>query len=313
MQRATDLVGAVGLMPLRVTFTPMSLPALVWLFLATTWGSTWLFIRVGLDAGLPPITFAGIRFVVASVPLVIWLLIRRQPLRYSRADWWYLGVTGFLSFTVNYALVFWAVTHISSGLAAILYTTFPIGGILLAHWMLPAEPLTRRKAAGITFAVAGVVLIFYSQVADEGSLALLGALGTVVAALATALADILVKKHIVHVEPVAITAVQMVFGFVPMLAIGIPLEGNPLHYPWTLRAVGALFYLALVGSSLGFVLLYWLIQRMEVTRTMLIPVLSTLIAAILGVVVLGEELSWRVLAGGASIIVGLLIATRGRV
>ncbi|MEX0691553.1 MAG: DMT family transporter [Gemmatimonadales bacterium] len=290
----------------------MSLPAFVWLFLALTWGSTWLFIKVGLDAGLPPVTFAGIRFVVASIPLVIWLLLRRRPLTYTAREWWLMALTGFLTFSMNYALVFWGETHISSGLAAILYTTFPISGILLAHWLLPAEPLTKRKVIGVGLAAAGVVLIFYNQIAVNGTLALLGALAIVLAALGTALADIIVKKDIVHIDPVTLTAVQMVFGFVPMLAIGIPLEGNPLQYPWNLTTVSVVLYLAMVGSALSFVLLYWLIQRMEVTRAMLIPVLSTLIAVILGNLVLGEAFTWRILVGGLGIIGGLLIATRTR-
>lgn len=267
---------------------------------------------MGLEAGLPPITFAGLRFVVASAPLVLWLVLRRTRLRYTAREWWYMGVTGFLTFSMNYGLVFWAELHISSGLAAILYTTFPISGMFLAHWMLPAEPLTARKLAGAGVGLIGVLMIFWNQVALSGTLALLGALAILVAAFGTALADVLVKKHLVHVDPVSITAVQMVLGFIPMLAIGIPLEGNPANYPWTFEAVGALLYLALVGSSLTFVLLYWLIQRMEVTRTMLIPVLSTLIATVLGVLLLDEALTSRILVGGVAIIAGLLIATRDR-
>jgi drug/metabolite transporter (DMT)-like permease len=72
--------------------------------------------------------------------------------------------------------------------------------------------------------------------------------------------------------------------------------------------VFALVYLALLGSSLTFVLLYWLIQRIPVTRTMMIPFMSTLIAVLLGAVVLDEQLTWRVVAGGAGILGGLAIA-----
>jgi drug/metabolite transporter (DMT)-like permease len=101
-----------------------------------------------------------------------------------------------------------------------------------------------------------------------------------------------------------------VSAVLPMLAVGTALEGNPAGFAWTRRAVFALCYLALLGSSLTFVLLYWLIQRTHVTRTMLIPFFSTLIAVLLGGVVLGERLSWRVGMGGAAILIGLLIAVR---
>lgn len=287
----------------------MSLPVVVWFVLASIWGSSWLFIKVGLQ-DLPPVTFAGLRFVVASLPLLLWLRVRRVPLPRDPRDWRLMIVTGWLTFSLNYALVFWGEQYISSGLAAILYTTFPISGLLLAHWILPAEPLTARKVSGVALAIAGVTVIFYNQVELKGPLALAGSAALVVAATGTAWADVLIKRSGTHIDPVVMTAVQMVAGVVPMLALGIPLEGNPLTYRWTPRAVVALFYLALFASSLTFVLLYWLIQRMEVTRTMLIPLFSTVVAVTLGAVVLDEALTVQALAGGGAILLGLLVATR---
>jgi drug/metabolite transporter (DMT)-like permease len=295
------------------------LPVLVWFLLATIWGSTWLFIKIGLE-DLPPITFAGIRFLIASVPLVIWLALRGRGIGGMRGmirgisapDWRLMIFTGWLTFTVNYGLVFWGESYISSGLAAILYTTFPMIGMLLAHWMLPAEPLTRRSVAGVALAALGVVLIFYHEVDVRGPLALAGSAAVVLAAAGTAWAGVMIKGRGGHIDPVTMTAVQMVAGFPPMLLIGIPLEGNPLRFAWTGRAVFSLLYLALMGSSVTFVLLYWLMQRVRVTRTMLIPFFSTLIAVGLGALVLDERLSWRSAMGAAAILVGLAVAVAVR-
>jgi drug/metabolite transporter (DMT)-like permease len=265
----------------------VTLPGLVWLILATIWGSTWLFIKVGLE-DLPPITFAGLRFVIAATPLLVWMVVRRVPLPRSGADWRLMLGTGFLIFTVNYTLL----------------------GMVMAHFMLPEEPLTVRKAGGALLAAAGVALIFYNQIEARGPLALAGSVAIVLAATGTAYADVLIKRSGAHIAPVTMTTVQMVSAVLPMLAVGTALEGNPAGFAWTRRAVFALCYLALLGSSLTFVLLYWLIQRTHVTRTMLIPFFSTLIAVLLGGVVLGERLSWRVGMGGAAILIGLLIAVR---
>ena len=289
----------------------MSRAVLAWIVLGTIWGSTWLFIKVGLDSGLPPITFAGIRFVVASVPLVLWLLIRRVRLPRTRAEWRLMVVTGLLTFTLNYALVFWGESHISSGLAAILYTNFPLFGIVLAHFMLPEEPMTWRKVGGVVLAGVGVALIFWNQIALKGPLALAGAAAIVVACLGTAYADVVIKKSGTHIDPVTLTAVQMVVGWVPLVAVGVALEGNPLAFPWTARGVFALCYLAVMGSAVAFVILYWLIQRMQVTRTMLIPLLSTLIAVALGIAVLGEAFSARVMIGALGVLGGLVLAVGG--
>jgi drug/metabolite transporter (DMT)-like permease len=282
----------------------------VWLLLATIWGSTWLFIKVGLQ-DLPPFWFAAIRFVVASGPLLLWLAVRRRPLRHPPADWRLMVVTGLLTFTLNYALVFWGELHVSAGLAALIYTTFPILGMLQAHWLLPNEPLTLRKGGGAFLALLGVAVIFHNQIDLRGPMALVGSAAILVAAAGTAYADVLIKKHGVHIDPVTMTAVQMAVGVVPLLGLAVGIEGSPLSIAWTRRAVFALVYLAFVGSSLTFVLLYWLIQRMQVTRAMLIPLLSTVVAVGLDAVVLGERLPWQTLIGGVGVLAGLVIALRG--
>lgn len=67
----------------------------------------------------------------------------------------------------------------------------------------------------------------------------------------------------------------------------------------------ALFYLTIVGSVMAFLLYYWLVQHMDVTKTMLIALVTPVIAVTLGVLVLNEELNWRTFAGGATIISGI--------
>ncbi len=284
-------------------------PFLVWLLLSTIWGSTWLFIKVGLG-DLPPFTFAGIRFLIAIVPILIYLMLKRTPLPREPRDWTLMIGTGLLTFALNYGLVFWGEQQISSGLTAILYTTMPLFGLLLAHWRIPEEPLTARKLIGVLAGLVGVGLIFSRQLQFAGPLALWGSAAIVLAALGTAVANVAIKLRAHHISPPLLTATQMISGLIPLLVVGLMTEGNPLNFHWTPLAWVSLFYLALVGSSLAFVLLYWLIKRMPVTRTQLIPILSTLLAVLLGWVFLGETLSWRTAVGGATILVGLWLASK---
>src|ERR1700752_4332837 len=117
---------------------------LVWLVLCVIWGSTWLFIKLGLE-NLPPITFAGIRFVIACVILFLLIRARGIPLPANRRDWGLLALTGVMSFTLNYGLVFWGEQYISSGLAALLQATLPAFGLVIAHLHLPSERMTWSK------------------------------------------------------------------------------------------------------------------------------------------------------------------------
>src|SRR6266566_6618095 len=145
----------------------------VWLILCGIWGSTWLFIKLGL-ADLPPLTFAGIRFVIAASILFSIIAIRRQPLPRKRNDWLLLAVTGVLSFSLNYGLLFWGEQYISSGLAALLQATIPAFGLVIAHLYLPGEQMTPAKIFGVVMGVAGVGVIFSNQLSVAGPRALAG-------------------------------------------------------------------------------------------------------------------------------------------
>jgi drug/metabolite transporter (DMT)-like permease len=282
-------------------------PIIAWLSLGLIWGGTWLFIKIGL-ADVPPFTFAALRFFLAAVPLLVLVRVRRTPLPRKRADWVLTVGTGLLGFAVGYGLVFWGEQHIPAGLTAILFTTYPLFGMVFAHFMVPGEPVTLRRLAGVVLGIAGVALIFGEQITLGSSGAVLGSLAVVVSAACAALSSVLIKARGGHLDPAFLSVAQILVGAVPLLAAGLLLEGNPLLLRWTPMAVLSLGYLAFLGSSLAFVLWYWLIRAVKVTTAQLLPFVNTLVAVILGGVVLDEELGWRALTGGAAILLGLAVA-----
>src|ERR1043166_8498123 len=154
---------------------------IVWLILCGIWGSTWLFLKLGLN-DLPPVTFAGIRFVIASLVLFAFIRLRRITLPRDRSDWVFLAITGVLSFTLNYGLVFWGEQYISSGLAALLQSTLPAFGLIIAHFYLPGERMTLLKILGVVLGVFGVGVIFSNQLQVAGPKALWGCAALVLSA-----------------------------------------------------------------------------------------------------------------------------------
>lgn len=141
----------------------------VFLLLCTIWGSTWLFIKIGLR-NLPPLSFAGVRFIIAAAALLAVNAIRQSPLApRTRADWQLVALTGFLTFTVNYGLLFWGEQYIASGLAALLQATIPAFGLVIAHYVLPSERLTWPKVFGVTLGLIGVGVIFSDQFSATGT------------------------------------------------------------------------------------------------------------------------------------------------
>jgi drug/metabolite transporter (DMT)-like permease len=286
---------------------------LIWLLLCCIWGSTWLFIKLGLE-DLPPFTFAGIRFVIACTVLFTIIKMRGLRLPGSREDWILLASSGVLAFSLNYGLLFWGEQYISSGLAALLQATIPAFGLVIAHFYLPGERLTWARVLGVLLGVCGVGVVFSNQLRIAGVMALAACVALVFGSLFAAYSNVLVKARGKHLDPAILAGGQMFFGLIPLWIVGLPLEGSPLRFHWTPMAILALFYLAIVGSVVAFLLYYWLIRNMDVTKTMLIALVTPVVAVVLGMVVLKEEISWRTVIGGAMIMggIGFIVLQKAR-
>lgn len=286
---------------------------LVWLILCGIWGSTWLFIKLGLE-DLPPITFAGIRFVIACVILFSIIKLRGLALPRKRSDWLLLAATGVLAFTLNYGLLFWGEQYISSGLAALLQATIPAFGLIFAHFYLPGERMTLPKVMGVLLGVIGVGVVFSNQLSVAGGKALAGCVALVMSSIFVSYSNVLVKARGQHLDPAILAAGQMFFGMLPLMIVGVPLEGSPLKFHWSVLAVFAMFYLAVVGSVIAFLLYYWLVHNMDVTKSMLIALVTPVVAVLLGMLVLKEQISWRTIAGGLMIMsgIGVIVFNRTR-
>lgn len=274
-----------------------------WVLLCVIWSTTWIIIKIGL-ADWPPLFFAGLRFVVAFAALALLALIQRTPLPPSK-DWFLIAWTGFLTFGVNYGSLFWGELHVASGLAAILQATIPAFGMVFAHRYVPGERITVLKGAGVLLGLGGVGVIFSDKFHSPDPLAGWGCALVVLGALSVSFANVFIKARGRHLHPTTLAAGQMVFGFVPLLGASLWLERNWSTLPWTPRAVGSLLYLAVVGSALTFWLLYWLLRNTQVTRVMMISLITPVAAVILGVTLLGEEFSWRMGAGAVCVLFGV--------
>ncbi len=284
----------------------------VYLFLCAVWGSTWLVIKIGLR-DLPPLQFAAFRMALACLLIAPIAFAARR--RLSRQELAFVALSGFLQIGVAYAFLFTATQWIASGLAAILFASFPICVGLFAHFLLPDEPLTARAVAAAVSGLLGVAVIEAPAVAGlfasrSGPLLAGGSL-VLGAAIVSAYANIVNKKWLSGVPPVVNVWGQTLVGSAALLLSAAVLErGVPAR--WTPPAIASLVYLAVFGTALTFAGLFWLIPKVPVAVVGTIPLVDTLIAVLLGSLILGERLSPRILAGGALILAGVVLAASGR-
>src|SRR5215469_9047125 len=282
---------------------------LAWLTLCIVWSSTWLAIKIGLR-DLPPVSFVAIRFLIAIIVLLAVSIGRARLLPLRRKDYAVLAITGVLMFAVNYTLLFWAELHVSSGLAAVLQATIPIFGMFFAHWMLPDEPLRLQKFAGAIIALGGVALICGRLLGFNGPLAFWGGLGIVFGAANAAYANVLVKARAIQLAPAMLAAWQMIFGIAPLLVLGFAIDGNPARFHWTTMSVFCLLYLAVIGSALTFLLLYWLLPLLTVAQLQSISLITPPGAVMLGWLLGGETFPISSLLGTALVLVGVWMIFR---
>jgi drug/metabolite transporter (DMT)-like permease len=284
---------------------------IVWLILCLIWGTTWIFIKIGL-VDLPPISFASVRFILSAAIVFAMIRVLKIPLPHTLAAWRLIALTGFLQFAVNYSTVFWAEQHITSGLAAVLQSMIPVFGLPLAWAFLPSERITFRKIAAVVIGVLGVAVIFIDQLRVESWMAFAGCVAIVVGAYCAAQASVLIKAHASGIHPAALVFGQMICGLPFILAYSVSVEGDPCRFHWTWTAIVCVLYLTLVGTVAAFWLYYWLLSRIESTKAMTIALVTPLIAVVIGAVTLGEQLPPQTFVGGLMIIggVGLIVFRR---
>jgi drug/metabolite transporter (DMT)-like permease len=279
-------------------------PLLVWLVLCVIWGTTWIFIKLGLD-DLPPVSFAAIRFTVACVLLFPFLWREKFELPRGRAIWTIICVTGLLQFFFNYGLLFWGEQYISSGLAAVLQATIPAFGLILAR-IYVGEPITGLKIISILLGLIGIAVIFREQLTINGQMAFLGSVAVVVGAFGASYASVLTKARGQSLRPENLVFWQMLVGHVPLWLVGFFREGSPLDFRWTWSAVVCVLYLAVMGSIAAFWLYYWLLTKIDVTRAMMIAFVTPLVAVIIGGF-FGEKLHLQTLLGGLLILLSVFL------
>ena len=133
-------------------------------------------------------------------------------------------------------------------------------------------------------------------------------------ALDVGFCNVIVKARAGHFDPAVLAAGQMSFGLVPLLGAGAIFETNPFGLRWTTTAVVSLLYLSLIGSATAFLLYYWLVRKIAVTKTLLISLVIPVVALLIGALTIGEPVSWRIALGSAAILsgIGLISFRRNR-
>ena len=273
------------------------------------WGSTWAAIRVSLE-GIPPLTGVVLRFTLAFVLLLVLMPffgVRLGQTSWERRLWW---INALLTFTISYGLVYWGEQWVPSGLAAVLFATFPLFVAVLAHFFLPGERLRTGSFIGVLIGFAGVAVLFSEDLrAVGGPKTAFAATLMLIAPFVSAVANVAVKRWGAGVHPLSVSGVSMGLGALLVVPLAWFSERGR-EVTFSARPVIAVIYLAVIGSAVAFTVYYWLLRKLPATSLSLINYATPVVAVLIGTLWLGEPFTLRILLGAALVVIGVAISMR---
>jgi drug/metabolite transporter (DMT)-like permease len=282
------------------------------LFLTLVWGTTWSAITISLR-GIPPFTGVALRFALAAALLFVYAWVTREHLSAAgpgqrRLRW----LHAVLTFCCSYGVVFWAEQWVPSGLAAVLFATFPLMVAVIAHFVLPDERMTLPVIAGTVIAFAGIAVIFAEDFEVlGGSVVATASLVMLLSPLSGAVVSVCVKRWGSGMHPVPFNAVAMALaaGIMGVFAAVVERERTVALDP---GPVAALLYMAIVGTAVTFPLYFWLLEHMEARQVALIGYGTPVVALFVGATFMAEPMTIRTWLGSAMVIIGVAVASARR-
>jgi drug/metabolite transporter (DMT)-like permease len=277
------------------------------------WGSTYIFIRVGVHA-MPPLLFAAIRFFTAGFLLVVWTLARRQTWPTAR-QWGSICLLGALIFVGDYGLLFWAELKVPSGVTAVIMATIPVFIATAEILLLRTQRLTVQLGGALVIGLAGVAALMNRSLNLGGEpISTIGATALIVASIFWSVASVLTRRLPLPPSKVLSAGAQMLVGGAMLAVISAALGDMRGFHASAIsgKAWFALVYLIVMGSIVGFTAYVWLISHESPTKVGTYAYVNPLVAVLLGYFVAGEPLGLRTVLGTVLVLASVLLITLGK-
>jgi drug/metabolite transporter (DMT)-like permease len=257
---------------------------LFYILTVVIWGSTWIAIKFQLGT-IDPLVSVIYRFTLAATLLMAWCIIKRLNMRFTLREHGFMALQGTLLFSINYWLFYLAELHITSGLAAVIFSTIVVMNMVNGNLFLKV-PFDPKVIAGGTLGLTGIIFVFKPELSSF-HLADSGIKGMVLCLIATycaSLGNIISARNQKNGLPIIQSnAYGMAYGTILMLAVAL-IKGKQFAFILSTSYVTALIYLAVFGSIVAFGCYLTLIGRIGADRaayaTLLFPIVALLISTV---------------------------------
>ena len=282
------------------------LTVLGYVLLCAIWGSTWLGIKVGLDAGMPPLLGVSLRFAIAALVLVPLAWFSGRAAFSDRVAWRLAVLVGVCSFGVGYGCTYIGGMYVPSGLGSLTFGVFPFWVAVLAHFIL-GDRLTSGKLVAIATGMAGLLTLYSGSLRELGPESLFGVGIITSSVLVQGFGQVYVKRDGANVPAAFLSGMGMLIGSLLLVAMaGLRGEWSE-PFPLTLPVVASIGYLAVFGSIVTFLIYYRLLKQLSATLMAMVALITPPIAVVLGLVFKGERLGVVTMTGGALVLLGVFL------
>ena len=271
-------------------------------FTITTWGYSWVLMKMGLEYS-GPFSFAAWRCAIGAAAMIIFLSFRQVKWPEIKALPDYIAI-GLFQTTLMFGLMLYGMQYVTAGKTSVLLYTMPIWTILLVHFYLK-DQINRRKWIGVALGTGGVVCILgWDTLTNQNPEILIGEILILAGAVSWAVSNIWIKKRMVGQNVYTMSGLQLAFGAIGLMILAAPTEGL-FNVDWNSHSIYILVFTGVIASAVDFTIWFYLLKKMDINiltfSSMLVPVCGLLFDWLL----LGNDLDPGIIAGGLLILAGI--------
>jgi drug/metabolite transporter (DMT)-like permease len=277
------------------------------------WGSTYLGIGIAVEH-IPPGLMCGVRFTIAGVVMLVWCALTGRRILHAPRDLFHMAVVGILLLMGGNLTLSYAEQIVPTGLAALLIAVTPLWFLVLDSLLLGDHHISQRGKVGLLLGIAGVVVLIWPEVRTPASIGrreLWWSLALLAGSFTWALGSVLSKKW-PNADPFSAIAWQVTFAGIANLVFAALFERR-LDVMWTARGVGAIFYLIVCGSWIGYTAYIWLLQHVPTSKAATYAYVNPVVAVFLGWLVLHERIDRFIVLGTAIVVASVVLVTSAKV
>ena len=284
------------------------------LLLGTLYGTTLVISRFSVGQ-FNPTTYIGLRLVLSSLgfAVIYGLGIGKRSWPRGRQLWKHASIMGVLGTAIPMTGIVASLQYLSSGLTSILITVSPALTVVLAHFFLTDEKLTRLKGSGVLLALGGAILLAVmgeTGLADVEAGNPIGYVFVFGAMIFGSASTIYTRKYMQNLDALDVTGIRLFVAALVVMPLSVAFIGFDVSAVDT-QGISALVYAAIVGTFLGMLFSFYNIQRFGATAAVMSAYVIPVIASLTGILLLGEQITLLMFGGMVLIGWGVWMINRG--